>query len=119
MSDVIDPEGFRANVGIVADARRAARCFWAAARAGAAGSFRRAACARAKQLEEALFRELHEEVGLHARGCRARRQHGELAALPPAARDTSAAIGARVCIGQKQRWFLLRLKREDVQLRFR
>ena len=43
---------------------------------------------------------------------------GRLASLPPAADVTFAAIAGRVCIGQKQRWFLLRLKRADAKFAF-
>jgi putative (di)nucleoside polyphosphate hydrolase len=116
MSDVIDSDGYRANVGIVL-MHGAGEVFLGRRTGGKGWQFPQGGMRRGEQLEDALFRELHEEVGL-------RRADVELVGR------TADWIRYRlpqkfvrrnrhpVCIGQKQRWFLLRLKREDVQFAF-
>lgn len=116
MSDVIDPEGYRANVGIVL-MRGAGEVFLGRRRGGRGWQFPQGGMRRGEEVEDALFRELHEEVGLL-------RDDVELVG------KTSDWIRYRlpgrfirrnrlpVCIGQKQRWFVLRLKREDVRFVF-
>jgi putative (di)nucleoside polyphosphate hydrolase len=116
MSDVIDSDGYRANVGIVL--MNGAREVFLGRRTGGRGwQFPQGGVRRGEQLEDALFRELHEEVGLH-------RSDVELAG------GTGEWIRYRLpqkyvrrnrhplCIGQKQRWFLLRLKHENPQFAF-
>ena len=73
-----------------ADARRRGKCSWAAGSAAAAGSFRKAESIAASRVEEALFRELKEEIGLERRGRGGAGFDPRLAALSPA-----AAIRAR------------------------
>ena len=63
MSDVIDTEGFRANVGIVL-MRGAGEVFLGRRTGGRGWQFPQGGVRRGEQLEEALYRELHEEVGL-------------------------------------------------------
>src|SRR3569833_214926 len=116
MSDLIDSEGYRANVGIVLT--RGEGDVYLGRRTGGRGwQFPQGGIRRGEQMEDALFRELHEEVGL-------KRVDVELVGR------TSDWIRYRlpqkfvrrnrhpVCIGQKQRWFLLRLKREDATFSF-
>ncbi len=69
------------------------------------------------QLEDSLFRELHEEIGLVSADVELA---GRTAAwmrykLPPRFIRRNRRP---LCIGQKQRWFLLRVKRTDVQFAF-
>jgi putative (di)nucleoside polyphosphate hydrolase len=116
MSDVIDSEGYRANVGIVL-MRGEGDVFLGRRTGGRGWQFPQGGIRRGEQLEDALFRELHEEIGL-------RRADVELVGR------TGDWIRYRlpqkfvrrnrhpVCIGQKQRWFLLRLKREDARFAF-
>jgi putative (di)nucleoside polyphosphate hydrolase len=116
MSDVIDSDGYRANVGIVL-MHGAGEVFLGRRTGGRGWQFPQGGIRRGEQLEDALFRELHEEVGL-------RRTDVELVGR------TAEWIRYRlpqkfvrrnrhpVCIGQKQRWFLLRVKRDDVQFSF-
>jgi len=116
MSDVIDQEGYRANVGIIL--MRGDREVFLGRRTGGRGwQFPQGGMRRGEELEDALFRELHEEVGIT-------RPDVEIVGR------TSEWIRYRlpqkyvrrnrhpVCIGQKQRWFLLRLKREDAKFAF-
>jgi putative (di)nucleoside polyphosphate hydrolase len=116
MTDVIDRDGFRANVGIVlmdGDAQ-----LFLGRRAGGKGwQFPQGGMRRGETPEQSLYRELHEEIGLTPpdvaivgqteRWLRYRLPHRYIR------RDQRP-----LCIGQKQRWFLLRLSRTDVDFRF-
>jgi putative (di)nucleoside polyphosphate hydrolase len=107
MSDWIDSQGYRANVGIVL--MRDSGEVFLGQRTGARGwQFPQGGVLQGEHVEHALYRELQEEIGLE-------RQHVTLMA------STSDWIRYRLpkryvrrgrgptCIGQKQRWFLLRL----------
>lgn len=108
---MIDSQGYRPNVGIIL-VNDAKRVFWAR-RSGQAGwQFPQGGIRRREHTEDALYRELAEETGLRA-------QHVELIGCT---RDwlyyrlPSRFIRRRahpVCIGQKQRWFLLRLLADE------
>jgi putative (di)nucleoside polyphosphate hydrolase len=70
-----------------------------------------------EQPEDSLYRELHEEIGL---------TRADVVLLGKTASWVRYRLPARyvrrnrhpVCIGQKQRWFLLRLAREDARFAF-
>lgn len=116
MSDVIDTEGYRANVGIVL-MHGAGEVFLGRRTGGRGWQFPQGGMRRGEQFEDALFRELHEEVGL---------RRGDVDLVGSTADWIRYRLPARfvrrnrhpVCIGQKQRWFLLRLKREDARFAF-
>ncbi len=106
MSDVIDAEGFRANVGIVL--MQDDSVFLGRRSGGRGWQFPQGGLRRGESLEQALYRELEEEIGIQApqvillgqteRWLRYR--------LPPRyVRRNQQPL----CTGQKQRWFLLRL----------
>jgi len=110
--DDIDKDGFRANVGIILTRDRGA--VFLGGRVGGRGwQFPQGGVNRGERVEDALFRELNEEIGLNpedvdvlgsTRGWlryRLPRQY---------VRDR--------CIGQKQRWYLLRLTADESKLRF-
>jgi putative (di)nucleoside polyphosphate hydrolase len=116
MSDVIDHDGFRANVGIVL-MNAAGQVFLGRRSGGRGWQFPQGGLRHGERALEALYRELHEEIGLDA------------AAVTVVAETRSwlrYRLPARfvrhdslpVCIGQKQRWFLLRLQRADAEFRF-
>ena len=115
--DLIDSDGFRANVGILL--MDAAGEVFLGRRAGGRGwQFPQGGMRVGESLEQALFRELNEEIGL---------EESDVELLGHTARWLRYRLPARyvrrnqrpLCIGQKQRWFLLRLRREPVTFDFR
>jgi putative (di)nucleoside polyphosphate hydrolase len=115
-SDYIDADGYRSNVGIVL--MNGDRQVFIGGRAGARGwQFPQGGIRRGERPEEALYRELAEEIGLRPEQVEVvARTRGWLRyRLPPqfVRRDSSPP-----CIGQKQRWYLLKLGAEDSALRF-
>lgn len=113
MNDVIDPEGFRANVGIVL-MRGTGQVFVGRRAAGRGWQFPQGGVRHGEDPEQALFRELEEEVGL---------AREDVKLVGGTASWLSYRLPPRyirrhqlpLCIGQKQRWFLLRVKRDDVE----
>lgn len=116
MSDVIDREGFRANVGIVLMGE-GGKLFLGRRTGGKGWQFPQGGMHEGESAEESLFRELHEEVGLAPR-------HVEI--LGQTERWLRYRLPHRfvrrdqrpVCVGQKQRWFLLRLASAESDIRF-
>ena len=113
---MIDSEGFRPNVGIVlADAR--GRVLWARRVGQEAWQFPQGGINDDETPEQALYRELEEEVGLSATdvsivGC----TRGWLRYRLPQRllrRDSKP-----LCIGQKQKWFLLHMLAQDKDVTF-
>ena len=115
MSDVIDPDGFRANVGIVL--MQGAEVFLGRRTGGKGWQFPQGGLRRGESLEQALFRELDEEIGVPE-------SHVQL--VGQTERWLRYRLPARyvrrnqkpLCTGQKQRWFLLRLRRSTTAFRF-
>lgn len=112
---VIDAEGYRANVGIIL-CDDAGRLFWAR-RVGRAGwQFPQGGIQPGESPQQALFRELREEIGLGA-------EHVQILGgtqdwlryqLPERYQRPGSVP---LCIGQKQRWFLLRFVGEETAVR--
>ena len=116
MGDVIDRDGFRANVGIVLMADDG-RLFIGRRSGGRGWQFPQGGMRRGEKAEESLFRELQEEIGLTRDDVEitAQTQRWLRYRLPARYQRRDSRP---MCIGQKQRWFLLRLKRPDPQFRF-
>ncbi len=116
MTDFIDAQGFRANVGIVL-IRDGGEVFLGSRSDGRGWQFPQGGVRRSESPEEALFRELHEEVGLepHDVEVLAGTQQWLRYRLP---RQFVRRRSRPLCIGQKQRWFLLRMVGGEDRLRF-
>ena len=64
-----------------------------------------------------MYRELHEEMGLQPTTCEVLGETSGLAVLPPSQRSSFVAIDKPLCIGQRQRWFMLQLLATEDRLR--
>ena len=115
-NDWIDVEGFRANVGIIlvnADGK-----LMLGGRVGAKGwQFPQGGMLVDEEAEVAMFRELREEVGLEPDDV------DVLGVTPDWLRYRLPDKFIRrhskpLCIGQKQRWFILRMLSDDDRVRF-
>jgi len=111
-TDYIDKDGFRANVGIILT-RGAGEVFLGGRVGGRGWQFPQGGINRGEQVEDALFRELKEEIGL---------DRADVDLLG----STRGWLRYRLprqyvrdrCIGQKQRWYLLKLTADESKLRF-
>ncbi|GLS25326.1 RNA pyrophosphohydrolase [Marinibactrum halimedae] len=109
---MIDADGFRPNVGIILT-NRDGQLLWARRINGQdAWQFPQGGINENESPKEALFRELHEEVGLTASdvevvGC----TRGWLRYRLP--KRLVRKGSDPVCVGQKQKWFLLKLVSDD------
>ena len=113
---VIDSDGYRPNVGIIL-CDNDGRLFWAKRIGQKSWQFPQGGIKENETPLEAMYRELHEEVGLEP-------EHVEVMGetrdwlrykLP---RHLIRHNSLPICIGQKQRWFMLRMKCEESFVRF-
>lgn len=116
MSDWIDGEGYRANVGIVL-MRDNGEVFLGQRTGGRGWQFPQGGVRQGEQIEQALFRELHEEIGLERRHVTLRGSTSDWMRYRLPKRYVRRGRGP-VCIGQKQRWFLLDLAVPESSLDF-
>ncbi len=108
---MIDADGFRPNVGIIL-ANRHCELLWARRIGQDSWQFPQGGIKKDETPEQALFRELEEEVGLAAPdvevvAC----THGWLRYRLP--HKMIRYYSRPVCLGQKQKWFLLRMVAPD------
>jgi putative (di)nucleoside polyphosphate hydrolase len=113
---VIDAEGFRANVGIVI-CNELGQVFWARRYGQHSWQFPQGGIDEGETAEQTMYRELHEEVGLkpeHVKVMAVTKNWLRYKLPKRLVRQGSSPV----CIGQKQKWFLLQLvcKEEDVDL---
>lgn len=113
--DRIDQEGYRANVGIILS--NDAGKLLLAGRIGSKGwQFPQGGVLEGESTDDAMYRELQEEVGL---------QRGDVSVLGCTQEwlkyrlpDKFVRRGKQpLCIGQKQRWYILRLTSSDDSVR--
>jgi putative (di)nucleoside polyphosphate hydrolase len=113
---VIDADGFRPNVGIIV-ANSAAQVLWAKRVRQDAWQFPQGGIRHGESPEAAMARELHEELGL---------QLADVQILGVTSNWYSYRLPShyvrrgrsRTCIGQRQKWFLLRLTGPESNVRF-
>jgi len=115
-NDWIDAEGFRANVGIIL--ANTDNKLLLGGRAGTKGwQFPQGGMLKGEEPLDAMFRELREEIGL---------EPGDVEVLGVTRGWLRYRLPDRfvrrnskpLCIGQKQRWFMLRLVSDDQKMRF-
>ena len=94
MSDVIDRDGFRANVGMVLMSDDG-QLFMARRAGGRGWQFPQGGMRSGESVEDSLYRELNEEIGLAAADVQIVGPHAPLAAIPAAAAGTCAATCSR------------------------
>ncbi|NNF41026.1 MAG: RNA pyrophosphohydrolase [Woeseiaceae bacterium] len=115
-NDWIDAEGFRANVGIIL--ANADNKLLLGGRVGARGwQFPQGGMLEGEEPVDAMFRELHEEIGLEPRDVDilgVTRDWLRYRLPDKYVRRNSQPL----CIGQKQRWFMLRLVSDHDCVRF-
>lgn len=111
---MIDSRGYRPNVGIVI-CNRKGRLLWAKRIKQNAWQFPQGGIKQGESLEQALYRELDEEVGLRAEEVRIlyRTRNWLHYRLPE---NFIRHNMDPVCIGQKQKWFLLGLEVDESRI---
>lgn len=113
---MIDCDGYRPNVGIILSNDQG-RLLWARRRHHNAWQFPQGGIRVDESPEEAMYRELFEEVGLRADAVKVlgRTQHWLHYRLPE---RYIRHENKPVCIGQKQIWFMLHMQAGEDQIRF-
>ncbi|MCM2680583.1 RNA pyrophosphohydrolase [Echinimonas agarilytica] len=108
---MIDSDGYRANVGIIIS-NQAGQVLWARRIGQHSWQFPQGGIDEGESAEQAMYRELYEEVGLRP---------DDVDIISSSRSWLRYRLPKRliregtnpVCIGQKQRWFLLRLTGKD------
>jgi putative (di)nucleoside polyphosphate hydrolase len=112
--DRIDNEGFRENVGIIL-ANDAGKLLLAGRIGNKGWQFPQGGMLDGESAEQAMYRELHEEVGLSAADVQvlgSTRDWLRYRLPEKFVRRSSTPL----CIGQKQRWFILRFIGEEARV---
>ncbi|AKZ66073.1 RNA pyrophosphohydrolase [Candidatus Palibaumannia cicadellinicola] len=111
---MIDKDGYRPNVGIVI-CNSNGKVFWARRYKRQSWQFPQGGLNQGETAEQAMYRELFEEVGLisnHVRILTSTRNWLRYKLPKPLIRCNTKPI----CIGQKQKWFLLKLVCQDTEI---
>ncbi len=113
---MIDPDGYRPNVGIIL-LNQERQVFWAQRANSDGWQFPQGGMNTDETPMEAMYRELREETGLLPR-------HVDLLGSTPGwlryrlPKRYQRSYSKPLCIGQKQVWFLLRFLADDTHFRF-
>ncbi|HEY9544583.1 MAG TPA: RNA pyrophosphohydrolase [Solimonas sp.] len=113
---MIDVDGFRPNVGIVLS-NAEGQLLWAKRIGQQAWQFPQGGIQRGERPEQALFRELNEELGLNSGDVQILGVTSGWLRYRLPQRYLRRSRG-RICIGQKQKWFALRLTSSEAAIRF-
>lgn len=111
---MIDEDGFRLNVGIIL-CNSDGQLFWGRRVGQEAWQFPQGGLHDNESIHDALFRELQEEVGLKASDVKLLKESENWLSYRLPKRLVRDAMPA--CIGQKQKWFLLRLVSEEQSIK--
>jgi putative (di)nucleoside polyphosphate hydrolase len=111
---MIDAQGFRPNVGIII-CNASAQVLWAKRIGQDAWQFPQGGIRHGEELQQAMYRELKEEVGLDAEDVEiiSSTQDWLYYQLPT---NLIRYNSNPVCIGQKQKWYLLRLRCAETRI---
>ncbi|MCS5587464.1 MAG: RNA pyrophosphohydrolase [Porticoccaceae bacterium] len=113
---MVDKDGFRSNVAMVIGNGRG-KLFWAKRVGQRAWQFPQGGIDPGESAEQALYRELYEEVGLEAGDVKIVQQTKKWLRYQIPERMQRKHSNPR-CIGQKQRWFFLRLVGDQKKINF-
>ena len=108
---MIDSQGFRSNVGIVI-CNRYGQLLWAKRIKQSAWQFPQGGIREAETIEQAMYRELNEEVGLNESDVKVLHKTADWLhyRLPD---NFIRHHKDPLCIGQKQKWFLVSLEADE------
>lgn len=107
-SELIDFDGYRPNVGIVI-CNKQGQVLWAKRFGQNSWQFPQGGINEGENIETAMYRELYEEVGLSKKDVRVLWASKYWLKYKLPKRLVRTESSQPVCIGQKQRWFLLQL----------
>lgn len=112
---MIDTEGYRANVGIIL-VNTHGSLFWARRIGEDAWQFPQGGIRESESAEQAVFRELHEEVGITEKSVEiiGSTEDWLRYKIPE---NLIRRHQTPCCIGQKQRWFILRFTGQESDVR--
>ena len=113
---MIDRDGYRPNVGIILSSA-SGQVLWAKRAGQDAWQFPQGGIDRDESPEQAMFRELNEELGLEPAHVQVLGVTRDWLHYRLPQRYIRYRRG-RVCIGQKQKWFVLRLVAPEALVRF-
>jgi putative (di)nucleoside polyphosphate hydrolase len=114
---VIDTDGYRANVAIII-CNKNGQVLWAKRFGQHSWQFPQGGMKEGETPEQSMFRELYEEVGLKPEHITILATSRSWLRYKLPKRLVRWDSPAPVCIGQKQRWFLLQLTSDDKQIEF-
>ena len=113
---MVDKDGFRSNVAMVIS-NGCGQVFWAKRMGQRAWQFPQGGIDQGESEEQALYRELYEEVGLEVGDVKIIQQTNRwLRYRIPEKMQRKRSIPR--CIGQKQRWFFLQLMEDPKKICF-
>ena len=111
---MIDADGFRANVGIVI-CNHKGQVFWARRYRQNSWQYPQGGIDQGETPEQAMFRELNEEVGLSPKDVEILAVTKQWLRYKLPSKMVRPSKG-QPCIGQKQKWFLLRMIADDSEV---
>ncbi|MGB2045686.1 MAG: RNA pyrophosphohydrolase [Porticoccaceae bacterium] len=113
---MVDKDGFRSNIAIVISDGKG-KVFWAKRLGQKAWQFPQGGVNPGESAEQALYRELYEEVGLESTDVKIIQRSKKWLRynIPP---QMQRKHSKPLCVGQKQKWFFLQLTGNIDKVRF-